>query len=81
MVQHIPEVPELVHAQQAGGLAHVHPSLGGCLAVGGDRREHVPASLALRVCPNLGADRREPVRVDQDQDGKVHREEVTVIRN
>ena len=73
LVQHIPEVPqlvpELVHAHQAGGLAHVHPSLGGCLAVGGDRREHVPASHELRVCPNLGADRREPVRVDQDQGG------------
>ena len=75
-------VPELVRAQRAGGLPHVHPSLDGGPAVGGDRREHVLTSLELRVCPNLGVDRSEPVRVDQDQGGMIqhcgkdHREEV-----
>ena len=42
LVQHIPEVPqlvpELVRAQRAGGLPHVHPNLGGGPAVGEDLR-------------------------------------------
>ena len=75
-------VPELVRAQRAGGLPHVHPSLDGGPAVGEDHSEHVLTSLELRVCPNLGVDRSEPVRVDQDQGGMIqhcgkdHREEV-----
>ena len=72
LVHHVPEVPqsapEPVRVQQLGGLPHVQPGLsGGRAAV--DRRDLVQVSPELRVCPNLGADRRDQVPVDQDQGG------------